>query len=199
ERCQYRYSTQYLRSHICVLYVISHDLLSFVWKQNLKYGLLFSIFVAASFYYNNQREQSLHNERSRYIATLSHRIKKVGEEALLEMPIGIVLYDEDYKIEWTNTYMNQFSDLAEEEVLIGTHIDILSEDLIGRIKDGYTETWLDLKDCVYEVTIRKEERLLYLFDRTNEVQVEQLYHDEQTILSIFFLDNYEEITQTMDD
>ncbi|HIS29462.1 MAG TPA: DHH family phosphoesterase [Candidatus Avamphibacillus intestinigallinarum] len=188
-----------LRSHFWVLYGISLVLLAFVWMHNWKYGLVLTFFVAASFYYSIQREQSLHNERSRYIATLSHRIKKVGEEALLEMPIGIVLYDEDYKIEWTNTYMNQFSDLAEEEVLIGTHIDILSEDLIGRIKEGYTETWLDLKDCVYEVTIRKEERLLYLFDRTNEVQVEQLYHDEQTILSIFFLDNYEEITQTMDD
>ena len=37
-----------------------------------------------------------------YIATLSYRVKKVGEEALMEMPIGIMLINDDYYIEWTN-------------------------------------------------------------------------------------------------
>ena len=44
-------------------------------------------------------------EIEEYIATLSYRVKKVGEEALMEMPIGIMLINDDYYIEWTNPFL----------------------------------------------------------------------------------------------
>ncbi len=46
---------------------------------------------------------------------------------------------------------------------------------------------------------KKEERLLYFFDRTREIEIQALYEQEKTVLGIIFLDNYEEITQNMDD
>lgn len=188
-----------LRSHFLILYGITIVLLVLVYLDSWASGLVMTFFVASSFYYSMQTENTLENKRSAYIATLSHRIKKVGEEALLEMPIGIILYDENYKIEWTNGYMNQFKDFTAENTLIGSNLGVISDDIINRIKEGYSEQWLALKDETYQVSIRKEERLLYFFDQTKEVEIEKLYHNEQTILSIFFLDNYEEITQTMDD
>src|SRR5699024_10362512 len=45
----------------------------------------------------------------------------------------------------------------------------------------------------------KEQRLLYLFDRTAQTEIENLYHNEQAVLAIIYLDNYEEITQNIDD
>src|SRR5699024_8741374 len=46
---------------------------------------------------------------------------------------------------------------------------------------------------------KKDERLLYLFDRTEQKKVERWYQNDRTVLMIIYLDNYEEITQNMDD
>src|SRR5699024_11334112 len=51
----------------------------------------------------------------------------------------------------------------------------------------------------FQVTHKKEERLLYLFDRTEQKKIESLYHNDRTVLMFIYLDNYEEITQNMDD
>src|SRR5699024_11587356 len=47
--------------------------------------------------------------------------------------------------------------------------------------------------------IKKDERLLYLFDRTKQSELEMRYQNEQTVLAIILLDNYDEITQNMED
>lgn len=55
-------------------------------------------------------EDRLRRRTEQYVSTLSYRVKKVGEEALLEMPVGIILYSEDREIEWANPYLNDFID-----------------------------------------------------------------------------------------
>ncbi|WP_188455425.1 DHH family phosphoesterase [Virgibacillus oceani] len=185
-----------LGRHLWIIYLLSIILLGVIWYYQWVLGLLMTLFLAASFYYSIKNEKTLLNETEEYISTLSYRVKKVGEEALLEMPIGIVLFNEDYFIEWANPYMNQFTD---EDTLVGDSLNVLSEDLIPMIKEGKDEVWFELDDYGFQTTIKKEERLLYLFDRTAQNQIQTLYRNEQTVLAIIFLDNYEEITQNMDD
>ena len=44
-------------------------------------------------------------ETEKHIETLSYRMKKVGEEALLELPIGIILINDKQLVEWANPFM----------------------------------------------------------------------------------------------
>ncbi|GGB42913.1 hypothetical protein F3157_08760 [Virgibacillus dakarensis] len=185
-----------LSRHLWIIYLLSIILLGVIWYYQWILGLLMTLFLAASFYYSIQTEKTIINETEEYIATLSHRIKKVGEEALLEMPIGIVLYNEDYFIEWANPYMNRF---ADEDTLVGKHLNLLSEDLMPMIKEGKDEVGFELEGYEFQTVIKKEERLLYFFNRTEQNKIQTLYQNEQTVLAIIFLDNYEEITQNMDD
>ncbi|WP_077358994.1 DHH family phosphoesterase [Virgibacillus halodenitrificans] len=184
------------RSHLWVIYLLSILLLFGIWYFQWILGLIMTLLLAASFYYSIRSEIILQNEAEKYITTLSHRIKKVGEEALLEMPFGIVLYNEDYKVEWTNPYMNQF---AEDDTLVGKSLHSLGDGLIPMIKEDKEEIWFELEGYKFQTTVKKEERLLYLFDRTSQVELQTLYYNDQTVLAIIFLDNYEEITQNMDD
>ncbi|WP_060678563.1 DHH family phosphoesterase [Virgibacillus halodenitrificans] len=184
------------RSHLWVIYLLSILLLFGIWYFQWILGLIMTLLLAASFYYSIRSEIILQNEAEKYITTLSHRIKKVGEEALLEMPFGIVLYNEDYKVEWTNPYMNQF---AEDDTLVGKSLHSLGDELIPMIKEDKEEIWFELEGYKFQTTVKKEERLLYLFDRTSQVELQTLYYNDQTVLAIIFLDNYEEITQNMDD
>src|SRR5699024_5756760 len=135
-------------------------------------------------------------EKEKYIASLSYRIKKVGEEAFLEMPIGIILLDDDYYIEWSNPYMNQF---AAEDTWLGQSLNLLDDHLIPAIKENKEETRSHMNGYVFQTIIKKDERLLYLFDRTKQSELEMRYQNEQTVLAIIFLDNYDEITQNMED
>lgn len=185
-----------MSSHLWVIYILSLILLALIWYYQWTLGMLMTLFLAASFYYSVRTEQNLITETEEYITTLSHRVKKVGEEALLEMPIGIVLFSDEYVVEWTNPYMKKF---AEDDTLVGESLNELSEDLISNIKEGKNELWLSLDGYKFQILIKKQERLLYLFDRTKQTEIQNLYHNEQTVIAIIFLDNYEEITQNMDD
>jgi len=156
-----------------------------------------TVLLAGSFYYSLRREKIKIHETEEYIATISHRVKKVGEEALLEMPIGIVLFNEEYFIEWSNPFMNEITD--DVETLAGKSLHVLTEELIPMIKENKTNKWVQIGGKTFHVIIRKEERLLYMFDRTEQRELEVRYDNEQTILAIIYLDNYEEITQNMED
>lgn len=186
-----------LSNHFWVIYLLAIVLVFFLWYYEWIIGMIMTALLALSFYYTIRTEKFLVHEAERYISTISHRIKKVGEEALLEMPIGIILYNEEYQIEWANPYMNQFAD--EEESLAGCSLNKLSDNLIPMIKENKDSIKLELDGFKFHTIIKKEERLLYLLDRTDQDRLEKKYLHEQTVLAIIFLDNYEEITQNMDD
>ncbi|UOQ95491.1 DHH family phosphoesterase [Halobacillus shinanisalinarum] len=185
-----------MSGHLWVIYVISLLLLAFIWYYQWMLGLLMTLFLAASIFYSVRTEKHMISETEEYISTLSYRVKKVGEEALLEMPIGIVLYSEDYKVEWANPYMHKFT---KHNTIVGESLNNLSDDLIPQIKEDKDETWIEIGDYKLHTLIKRDERLLYIFDRTNQTKIHNLYQNEQTVLSVIFLDNYEEITQGMDD
>ena len=131
-----------------------------------------------------------------YISTLSHRLKKVGDEALLEMPIGIMLINDDFYIEWTNPFL---ASCFDEDTLSGRSLYDVAESIIPLIKQEVESETVSLHDRKFKVIHKPEERLLYFFDVTEQIEIEKLYEDERTAIAIIYLDNYEELTQGMDD
>jgi cyclic-di-AMP phosphodiesterase len=131
-----------------------------------------------------------------YIATLSHRIKKVGEEALLELPIGIVLYNENHVIEWLNHFIVE---LTHKDSLISESLDEISDDIIPLIKGEIESETIHIHQRRLKVICKPEERLLYFFDVTDVVHTKSLYENEKTVFGILCIDNYDEVTQGMDD
>lgn len=131
-----------------------------------------------------------------YISTLSYRLKSVGEEALLEMPIGIMLIDDDYVVEWSNAYM---ASCFQEEILVGSSLYDLADSVVPIVKQGIEEETVSIHDRRFKVINKSAERLLYFFDVTEQVEIEKMYENERTVISIIYLDNYDELTQGMND
>lgn len=183
-------------NHLLIIYLLALISVAIILYHQWVLGVFMAVLVIGSFYYSFQREKARNFDTKEYITTLSHRLEKVGTEALLEMPIGIVLYNNDFEIEWINSYMNGFSDGS---TLAGESLNVFSEELIPMIKEDHTEYSLHLDGYEFETIIKKEERLLYFIDRTSQTELQKMYDNEQTVLAVIFLDNYEEITQTMDD
>lgn len=182
--------------HFKFIYLLTFIMAIIIWYFHWILGLSMTILLIVSILYSLKQEKNLFKETEEYISTLSYRTEKVGKEVLLEMPIGIILYDDSYHIEWLNPYMNK---MGEAENLVGKSLNIINDELIPMIKEEKSEVWFQLDDYEFQTKVVKDERLLYFFDKTSQVETQTLYYNEQTVLAIIYLDNYEEITQNMDD
>lgn len=157
------------------------------------YGVGFVLLMA----YTWKVEKITFDETEKHIESISFRMKKVGEEALLEMPIGILLVNDQYEIEWSNPYMQGVLNM---ENLVGEGIVNISDDIYVLMKSEETnEDTITLRDRKYRVYYKKEENLLYFFDITEQIAIEKQYYADRTVIAILFVDNYDEITQAMDD
>lgn len=147
-------------------------------------------------YYMFSVEIRQRKEIEDYIKTLSYRVKRVGEEALLEMPIGIMLINDEYYIEWTNPFL---ASCFDEHTLVGRSLYDVAEALIPLIKQEVETEIIKLHDRKFRVILKRDERLLYFFDVTEQAEIEKMYRNERTAIALIFLDNYDELTQGMDD
>ncbi|OEH91737.1 DHH family phosphoesterase [Bacillus solimangrovi] len=158
---------------------------------------IIALIILSGITYSTYRyEQQIQEETEQYISTLSYRVKKVGEEALMEMPIGIILYNDDYQIEWANPYIGSW---FEHDTLVGLSINDISEALSPVLNDESDEEIIQINEHNFRVQIKREEKLLYFFDITEKTEIERLYEEGQPILGVIYLDNYDELTQGMND
>jgi cyclic-di-AMP phosphodiesterase len=187
---------RHLRYLLFGLIALTFILLSVLTFYNRFVGLFGFIIMLIPFYLIFNLDRKQRKEVEEYISTLSYRVKKVGEEALMEMPIGIMLINDEFFIEWANPFLASSFD---EETLIGRSLYDVADALIPLIKQEVDAETISLHDRKFRVILKRDERLLYFFDVTEQTEIEKMYNDERTVIAIIFLDNYDELTQGMDD
>lgn len=177
-----------------VLFIIAALVIS---TKSILVAVVFTIATIIVALYAWRTERNLYVDTEAHIETLSYRMKNVGEEAFLQMPIGIVLLNEEQQIEWVNPYMTS---ILQGEAVVNEGVAIISIELTNFVKqDEQTERTVTIDERKYRVLYKKPERLLYFFDVTEQLQMEMQYFEDRTVLAILFIDNYDEITSMMDD
>lgn len=154
-------------------------------------GILLGIMI---FYFEWRLDKDIHM----YVTNLSYRIKRSEEAALIDMPMGILLYDDSLKIEWVNPFMEKYFDRME---LIGEPIEEVGPEFVEAIQQTEEQgivsiTW---KEYRFDIIVKHKEKVLYLYDRTAYYEIKKKYEDEKSVYAIIFLDNYDEWAQGMDD
>lgn len=190
------YKRKIFRYPIYALLVVTGILIGIISYFHWVIGLVSFLLLGLIVYYLYQAESHLNQEMEQYISTLSYRLKKVGEEALMEMPIGILLYNDEYQVEWANPFLSTSFDA---DTLVGRSLYDIGEAVVPLIKQEVDSETISLHEQKFKIIIKREERLLYFFDVTEQIEIEQLYEAERTVLGIIYLDNYDEVTQGMDD
>ncbi|TFI76387.1 DHH family phosphoesterase [Carnobacterium divergens] len=137
-------------------------------------------------------------ETNKYIADLSYRIKRGEQEALIKMPIGILLYNEKYEVQWTNPYLQLY--LGKKEVL-GKKIDEIDLELANVIKNNKTKGLSNVRwgDKEFQIIVQDDIKVIYLMDITQYYKIKEQYEEEQLVIGNIFIDNYDEIVQSMND
>ncbi|MCG7408366.1 DHH family phosphoesterase [Paenibacillus sp. ACRRX] len=162
---------------------------------NLILGILALVGLIALFVISLMAERNFRAEVEAYLATLGHRIKHATDDAIIELPYGILLYNEQNIVEWTNRYV---SGMTNQDSLIGEKVnDLFPQLLTGKEKDGLLE--LELDERMIQAQIISEERLIYFTDISEIAALRKRYDEERMAVGIVVLDNLEESTQGLDD
>lgn len=136
-----------------------------------------------------------------YAANLSYRIKRGEQEAMIKMPLGIMLYDKDRQIQWINPYLQMY---LHGKNIIGSSISSVDKELAKYVDDAIKSNsnqnkiikWGDRK---FEMVVQDDLGVVYLLDITRYANIEEKYKQERLAIGLIFIDNYDELSQSMSD
>ncbi|MCU5746446.1 DHH family phosphoesterase [Staphylococcus sp. SQ8-PEA] len=129
-----------------------------------------------------------------YVEELSGHISAGSDTAIKELPIGMIILDENENIEWMNKFMTERS----ERNVISDPVNEVYPNILKQLEKTQE---IEIEDHGYHYRVRhaEDENILYFFDITEEVKTNELYEESKPIIATLFLDNYDEITQNMND
>lgn len=182
--------------HVITLFAVAVIFIGILTMYQWLLGLLGFLCLGFLLIYTVQAKSSFVKDLEEYISTLSYRVNYAGEAAVTKLPIGIIVYNEEKMIQWVNPWVDS---LMKEECL-GKPVSKIAEVLAEALNDSQkSEILFEIEESVYRAVLKHEERLIYLFDITEETHVKKMYEKEQTVIAIIYLDNYDEVTQGMED
>lgn len=159
-------------------------------------GLSFFVFLLILLVNDLREEKVIREKRINYLSKLAAQVEAAGEEVFLHLPIGVILYNDAYEIEWVNPFMRKLMDGKEWRKL---PLSAISEELIQTLKGEETTAQLQFQHVIFETKMDRDNKALYLFDNTESIRIAEMYEDEKPVLAIIYLDNYEEISRNMGD
>lgn len=188
-----------VRSLAIFLVVVSGLGVIFAFMTSWIYGLIMLVLIVIGLYFSIELLQRMATDTHEYLKDLAYRIKNGEQQALLEMPIGILVFDETNKVEWINPYLAKF---VGDEDLIGFQLEDVEPELYAELQthqndEGFqTINWQDKQ---FSLLVQPDFNIAYLMDITRYADIEEQYEDEKLILGNIYLDNYAEISQGMSD
>ncbi|CAG7654099.1 DHH family phosphoesterase [Paenibacillus allorhizosphaerae] len=181
--------------HIVWIYALLTMLIFILFIYQWQVGVVALVLAGTLGYFTLRAEQAFRKDLNHYVATLSHRVKRAGSEVIHELPIGILLYNEEKMIEWHNPFVAK---MVGMDSLIGESVLEQFPALKTR-KDKDTRLEIDIDKRKYEVQLKTEERLLYFTDITLIKSLQRRYEEEKLAIGLVMMDNLEEATQGIDD
>jgi len=128
----------------------------------------------------------------------SNSIKKIVSANLAQAiqygDIGMVIYDQNYIITW-------MSDLfAEREIdYVGEKLTVWLPDINLLFQEGVDNVTVDFEGYRYLIERKDEEQVLFFKDITDISLLELNYHNEQVVVGLIHMDNYNDTIQYEDE
>lgn len=166
----------------------------FVLTNHFKIGLLFlivsTILMTLLFMYL-YRSFGINENRFRQMVV---DIAGSKQYAIDELPMGLIILNDDDEIEWMNDYM--CNEISRDNM--NAPINRLFPNIMTTLKaNNISTTESTYNDKYYKIYWDEKHQALHLIDITNQRNRETELEDKQPVLGILFLDNYDEVTQNM--
>jgi c-di-AMP phosphodiesterase-like protein len=181
--------------HVIALFAVATVFIGILTYYQWMFGVFGLIVLGTLSLYTFQAKVSFEKGLEEYISTLTYRVNKAGEEAVTKLPFGMLLYNQEHSIQWSNPFMSNLM----TDPIIGKPLSSISTDIMNLVNSDKSEELILIFNRYFQILIKRDERLIYLFDVTEKEETKNLYEEEQAVIALILLDNYDDLTQGMDD
>lgn len=138
--------------------------------------------------FKQMRKENFLENRLNMWNTISYRVKKAGETAFNELPIGILVLNNDYEIVWSNTFAKDLFMSKLERM----NLRNINETLYQKLKRSNNHFTENIYGKYYQIQYIPEHQIVYLTDITSELELEKKYKNRTTAMGYINIDNLEE-------
>lgn len=188
-----------VRWNVCYLLLLTILSLCFAFTLNWVVGIIVFVIALVGGVTSVKQLRRLVIDANEYLNHLVYQIKQGQQEALLEMPVGLIMLDQRQEVEWINPYMARYFPLKR---VVGKSLAEVDEELAQLVQQHADDTKPQVvtwRDRQFDFLVQKQHRVIYLMDVTKYEQISKRFKQEQIFLGNIYLDNYDELIQGMND
>lgn len=195
-----------VRLFLLVVFVQAIIFFYFDWRI----GVISCIVFACLIYYDIKVTKKRQREWIKYLESISENIEWSTKNAVLSVPLPLVVVEIDGSISWFNpnfSHMFEGQDLLDKKIT--DYVPELDPQMILDNQDKNSKR-LELNDRIYNVIwtlvqidgVNSEKKvmiLLYWEDITEYVRIKEEYYNQQIVVMDIQIDNYDEVMANTDD
>ena len=188
-----------VRWNVCYLLLLTILSLCFAFTLNWVVGIIVFVIALVGGVTSVKQLRRLVIDANEYLNHLVYQIKQGQQEALLEMPVGLIMLNQRQEVEWINPYMARYFPLKR---VVGKSLAEVDEELAQIVQQHADDTKPQVvtwRDRQFDFLVQKQHRVIYLMDVTKYEQISKRFKQEQIFLGNIYLDNYDELIQGMND
>lgn len=133
-------------------------------------------------------------EKIRDMNALNKRLKNSEDIALNYLPVGMVIYDDNFTISWANNAAKEYF----SNVLTGRKLSVVHDELAKLVEKREGKSIVSIYDKEYEMVHYPKNKCVYLFEVTEREDARKKLRDSMDVVGILSLDNFAEATQNFD-
>lgn len=181
-------------------------LLLFIFRDNTTFVIVLSIasIVALITFYAQMVIFRKKNERIGWLQKRlketqdTLRSKEIAEKVVVqELPIGVIIYDDQLLIKWANTFAKE---VIFQNILEGRNIETISKELFDLLKskEGFEQDILKIYINEYEIQNDFRNNILYLTEVTEREDTKRKYEANTDVVAVLNLDNLSDAIAVLD-
>lgn len=165
--------------------------------SNIWLGLLVLLLFAVMDVFLWQLSNRIGKDFNKYIANLSYNIKRVEQEAIIKLPIGIVIHDDNDEVEWLSPYLQSY--FESDESFIGKKLNEVFPELRLNGEEEQELNIFEWRGSYYKVRPDESLNVIYLENVSEYMGLQDQLHENRSVIGWLFLDNYDEVVKGLDD
>ncbi len=156
--------------------------------------LIATILLTTKFYDKQSKKVKRLENRLEQWNSISYHVRNSGDKAFTELPVGILVYDDDYIARWANKNAKTIFKTA----IIDQSLNDISSEILMHIRAKDEEFVYKLDDMYFQVVNNYENNLIYFFDQTDREKLKIKYDQRKTAFVIISIDNLDESMKRLD-
>lgn len=146
------------------------------------------------------KEKDVYEKRLGMWNSITYKVKKAGETAFNEIPIGIIVIDNNHKIMWSNKraksiFMSNLEDINLSDLALPLFTQMENKE---PNENGEICFETDIYEVIYHVQYLVEHNVLYFTNIKDFVKLKEKYLDRTLAIGYINIDNLEEALADFD-